>query len=87
MKLMKPVFENDYQYKVNESKRPKKSKKSISTSFKSLEIDWCGYSPDNNCSFWKKKNELNDIYGSGEKTMSLTYFILKPKYGYRKKKI
>ncbi|XP_060880448.1 alpha-tocopherol transfer protein-like [Metopolophium dirhodum] len=39
MKLMKPLFENDYQYKCDESKRPKKSKKSISTSFKSLEID------------------------------------------------
>lgn len=39
MKLMKPLFESDYQYKCDESKRPKKSKKSISTSFKSLEID------------------------------------------------
>jgi len=39
MKLMKPLFEQDYQYKVDESKRPKKSKKSISTSFKSLDID------------------------------------------------
>ncbi|XP_025414704.1 alpha-tocopherol transfer protein-like [Sipha flava] len=39
MKLMKPLFEHDYQYKIDESKRPKKSKKSISTSFKSLEID------------------------------------------------
>ncbi|KAE9526635.1 hypothetical protein AGLY_013283 [Aphis glycines] len=39
MKLMKPLFENDYQYKVDESKRPKKSKKSLTTSFKSLEID------------------------------------------------
>ncbi|XP_015369969.1 PREDICTED: alpha-tocopherol transfer protein-like [Diuraphis noxia] len=39
MKLMKPLFEDDYQYKTDESKRPKKSKKSISTSFKSLEID------------------------------------------------
>lgn len=39
MRLMKPLFENDYQYKTDESKRPKKSKKSVSTSFKSLEID------------------------------------------------
>lgn len=39
MKLMKPLFENDYQYKVDESKRPKKSSKKLSLSFKSLEID------------------------------------------------
>ncbi|VVC28755.1 Hypothetical protein CINCED_3A010787 [Cinara cedri] len=39
MKLMRPVFENDYQYKADESKRLKKSKKSLSTSFKSLELD------------------------------------------------
>ncbi|XP_050430456.1 alpha-tocopherol transfer protein-like isoform X2 [Adelges cooleyi] len=40
MKLLKPQFEKDYQYKVDESKRPKKSsKKSMMTSFKSLELD------------------------------------------------
>lgn len=40
MKLMKPLFENDLKYKNDESKRLKKVKKSsLSTSFKSLELD------------------------------------------------
>jgi hypothetical protein len=40
---------------------------------------------DKLCSL-QTENERINIYGPGEKTKNLDYFILKSKYGYRKKK-
>lgn len=81
---MKPVFEQDYQYKVDESKRPKKSKKSVSTSFKSLEIDWCGYS--NSYAHRKQKTNVTISMGRVKKNYEFKLFYIEAKIWLQKEK-